>query len=86
MRIDDVFILLPKLRPQPRISQRHSGNPRQRLALLNDMNLKSVWICGIVIRADVAVGPAGKVGWRRTLLGDRSVLRKRRGNEQNRRH
>jgi len=65
--IDDVFVLLPKLRPQPWVLQNFARNPGQDFALLHEVNLKLVRVRRIPIRTDVPVR-TNRQGLRRWTL------------------
>ena len=71
MRIDDVLVLFPELRPQSRVLERFSRNSRQSLALFYDMDFEVVRIGRILIRAHVPIRP------NRQILGRRPLLRTR---------
>ena len=67
MRIDDVFVLFPELRPQPRILQDVAGNSPKRIPSRDDMNLEVFRIGRILIRADVTIRPNRQIFRRRSL-------------------
>ncbi len=62
MRIDDVFVLFPELRPQPRILQDVARNSPKRIPFRDDMNLEVFRIGRILIRADVTIRPNRQIG------------------------
>ena len=59
MRINDVLVLLPKLRPKARILQDVTRDRRKRIPLLDDMNFKIVRIGRILIGTDMPIRPYG---------------------------
>ena len=68
MWIDDVLILLPKLRPQAGVVQNDPGNLGERLAGSHHMHFEFFGVWWLLIRAKVPVRQLSQIFRRRPLL------------------
>ena len=81
MRIDDVFILFPELRPQPGVLQNLTRDQRKRVSRFHDADLELFGVRRLLVRGEVPVGLPDQILRRRTLLRSGPILTKTRRNE-----